>query len=77
MHAWTNPTGISQNHKGKSFEMDSNEGSIKMTKLSLIQMDVRTMNDGLENQFFYICKTMQTGWFNAFKQTCHGFRKRN
>ena len=26
---------------------------------------------------FFICKTMQMGWMNAFKQTCHGFRKRN
>jgi hypothetical protein len=55
---------------------EKKEGSMKMINLRLIQMAVRTLNDGLEIHFF-ICKTMQTGWMNAFKQTCHGFRKGN
>ena len=30
------------------------KGSMKMINLRLIQMAVRTLNDGLENHFFYM-----------------------
>ena len=37
------------------------KGSMKMINLRLIQMDARTMNDGLENQFFLYMQNNANG----------------
>ena len=40
---------------------EKKEGSMKMINLRLIQMAVRTLNDGLENHFFLYAKQCKWG----------------